>query len=54
MGVVRRPDDHHWRFIELLEGSALPERFPNDFRFELTRDKIIRVSQIVTSSEIKY
>jgi hypothetical protein len=30
------------------------ERFPNDFMFELTRVEINRISQIVTSSEIKY
>jgi hypothetical protein len=29
------------------------ERFPEDFMFALTRDEIIRISQIVTSSEIK-
>jgi len=29
-------------------------RFPKDFMFELTRDEIMRVSQIVTSSQIKY
>ena len=30
------------------------KRFPEDFMFELTRDEIMRISQIVTSSEIKY
>ena len=30
------------------------ERFPPDFMFELTRDEIMKISQIVTSSEIKY
>jgi hypothetical protein len=30
------------------------ERFPDDFMFALTRDEIMRISQIVTSSEIKY
>jgi len=30
------------------------ERFPVDFMFALTRDEIMRISQIVTSSEIKY
>ncbi|MGD9078406.1 MAG: ORF6N domain-containing protein [Desulfobacterales bacterium] len=30
------------------------KRFPPDFMFELTRDEIMRISQIVTSSEIKY
>ena len=30
------------------------KRFPQDFMFELTRDEIMRISQIVTSSKIKY
>jgi uncharacterized protein (DUF342 family) len=30
------------------------KRFPPDFMFKLTRDEIMRISQIVTSSEIKY
>ena len=30
------------------------KRFPPDFMFTLTRDEIMRISQIVTSSEIKY
>ena len=30
------------------------KRFPKDFMFDLTRDQIMRISQIVTSSEIKY
>ena len=30
------------------------KRFPKDFMFELTRDEIVRISQIVTSSKIKY
>ena len=30
------------------------KRFPKDFMFELTRDEIMGISQIVTSSEIKY
>ena len=30
------------------------ERFPNDFMFPLTRDEILRISQNVTSSNIKY
>jgi hypothetical protein len=30
------------------------KRFPKDFMFELTRDEIMRISQTVTSSEIKY
>ena len=30
------------------------KRFPEDFMFELTRDEIMRISQIVTSSNIKY
>jgi hypothetical protein len=30
------------------------ERFPEDFMFVLTRDEILRISQIVTSSKIKY
>jgi len=29
-------------------------RFPNDFMFVLTREEIMRISQIVTSSNIKY
>jgi hypothetical protein len=29
-------------------------RFPPDFMFTLTRDEIMRISQIVISSEIKY
>jgi hypothetical protein len=30
------------------------KRFPPDFMFTLTRDEIMRISQIVISSEIKY
>lgn len=30
------------------------ERFPSDFMFELTRDEITRISQIVTSSNLKF
>ena len=30
------------------------KRFPKDFRFALTRDEIMRISQIVTSSDIKF
>ena len=30
------------------------KRFPKDFMFDLTRDEIMRISQIVTSAEIKY
>ena len=30
------------------------QRFPEDFMFELTRNEIQRISQIVTSSKIKY
>ncbi|MDY6952276.1 MAG: ORF6N domain-containing protein [Thermodesulfobacteriota bacterium] len=30
------------------------ERFPEDFMFALTREEIMRISQTVTSSEIKY
>ena len=30
------------------------DRFPKDFMFELTRDEIMRISQTVTSSQIKY
>jgi phage regulator Rha-like protein len=30
------------------------KRFPDDFIFELTREEIMRISQIVTSSKIKY
>ena len=29
------------------------ERFPSDFMFELTRDEIMGISQIVTSSKFK-
>ena len=29
-------------------------RFPKDFMFELSREEIMRISQIVTSSKIKY
>jgi len=29
-------------------------RFPEDFMFALTRDEIMKISQIVTSSDIKY
>jgi hypothetical protein len=29
-------------------------RFPSDFMFELSREEIMRISQTVTSSEIKY
>jgi len=30
------------------------ERFPKDFMFTLDREEIMRISQIVTSSEIKF
>jgi hypothetical protein len=30
------------------------KRFPDDFMFELTREEIMRISQIVTSSKVKY
>ena len=30
------------------------ERFPADFMFELTREEIMRISQFVTSSELKF
>ena len=30
------------------------ERFPEDFMFSLTREEIMRISQIVTSSKIKF
>jgi len=30
------------------------KRFPEDFMFALTRDEIMKISQIVTSSDIKY
>ena len=30
------------------------KRFPEDFMFELTRDEILRISQIVTSPRIKF
>ena len=30
------------------------KRFPEDFMFVLTRDEVMRISQIVTSSDIKY
>jgi len=30
------------------------ERFPKDFMFSLTREEIMRISQIVTSFEIKF
>jgi ORF6N domain-containing protein len=30
------------------------ERFPSDFMFELTREEIIGISQIVTSSNVKF
>jgi len=30
------------------------KRFPKDFMFELNRDEIMRISQTVTSSQIKY
>src|SRR5260221_5439726 len=30
------------------------ERFPSDFMFKLSREEIMRISQFVTSSEIKY
>jgi hypothetical protein len=30
------------------------ERFPDDFMFELTREEIIGISQIVTSSKVKF
>lgn len=29
------------------------KRFPNDFMFELTREEIMRISQIVTSSYLR-
>jgi len=30
------------------------ERFPADFAFELTREEIMRISQVVTSSNLKF
>jgi len=30
------------------------DRFPEDFMFSLSRDEIMRISQVVTSSEIKF
>ena len=30
------------------------ERFPSDFMFELTRDEIMGISQLVTSSNLKF
>jgi hypothetical protein len=30
------------------------ERFPSDFMFRLTREEIMRISQFVTSSDIKF
>jgi len=30
------------------------ERFPDDFMIKLTRDEVKRISQFVTSSDIKY
>ncbi len=30
------------------------ERYPDDFMFELTREEIVGISQIVTSSKVKY
>jgi hypothetical protein len=30
------------------------DRFPVDFAFELTRDEIMRISQLVTSSNLKF
>ena len=30
------------------------DRFPIDFMFELTREEILRISQIVTSSNLKF
>ena len=34
--------------------SRNAKRFPDDFMFELTREEIRRISQIVTSSKIKF
>ena len=34
--------------------SRNTERFPKDFMFTLTRDEIMKISQIVTSSKIKF
>jgi len=34
--------------------SRNKDRFPDDFMFELTREEIMGISQIVTSSNIKY
>ena len=34
--------------------KGIPELPPDDFMFALTRDDIMRISQIVTSSDIKY
>jgi len=34
--------------------SRSVERFPMDFMFELTRDEILGISQIVTSSNLKF
>src|SRR3989304_9245541 len=30
------------------------ERFPSDFMFKLTRDEVLRISQIVISSDLKF
>lgn len=42
--------------IRVLKQAARrnKKRFTDDFMFEMTREEIMRISQIVTSSKIKY
>jgi hypothetical protein len=53
--------DRHLAKLYGVETRALNQavrrnqgRFPEDFMFRLTREEIMRISQIVTSSQIKY
>ncbi|MCP4627414.1 MAG: ORF6N domain-containing protein [bacterium] len=36
------------------EFKVASHHFPNDFMFPLSRDEIVRISQIVTSAKIKF
>jgi hypothetical protein len=40
--------------VQVAAGYANHERFPDDFMFERTREEIIGISQIVTSSKAKF
>ncbi len=52
-GLVRPQEETETRVLNQAVRRNI-KRFPKDFMFELTRDEIMRISQIVTSSQIKY